>query len=587
MKANKQRGFPPPAGGAAPNARRATAHPAGAGATRRRLGRATRTAVIYLLLIGGSYLFALPFVWMVGTSFKVDREMFGEAITFFPAKPVPAPASPYLDPRYYPEPEAGDYGRVRSTILRTLRERDLGLPAETHRLEQAPSIIASGIFKRLKETLPADVWRQPDAELASTVRAHITDALVAEVRRKTFRHLAFGSVRVRSFDVQESDVTRGRPIGAFWNVRAGPGRLVDRPASALPEADLVYDFRAEGKQEVVLSSTFDLPFLAQRLYRIQISLQPDDSWHALDFFVEKNGKRYRTVRPRDTGRFRSTVVTLQEYGPDDAVDATQLKLWIPYREVDAGPQYVSDPQRVKVTAVLRESSQLDAWLFKCLRNYRRALDYMPFWRYAATSAYIVILNIIGNIFSCSLVAYAFARLHWPGRNVGFGLMMATMMIPPQVTMIPFFLIIKHIGWYNTLLPLWAISFFGNAFNIFLLRQFMKGIPRDLEDAARIDGCHFLHIYWYVIMPLIKPTLAVISIFTFMTVWNDFMGPLIFLSDQRLYPLSLGLYALNVQEGGNFGMMMASALLMTLPVIVIFFFAQRYFIQGVTLTGMKG
>lgn len=116
---------------------------------------------------------------------------------------------------------------------------------------------------------------------------------------------------------------------------------------------------------------------------------------------------------------------------------------------------------------------------------------------------------------------------------------------------------------------------------------MKGIPRDLEDAARIDGCNFLQVYWHVIMPLIKPTLACIAIFTFMGVWNDFMGPLIYLSDQTLYPLSLGLYALNVQEGGNYGMMMAGSFLMTLPVVVIFFFAQKYFIQGVTLTGMKG
>ena len=166
-------------------------------------------------------------------------------------------------------------------------------------------------------------------------------------------------------------------------------------------------------------------------------------------------------------------------------------------------------------------------------------------------------------------------------------MMATMMIPPQVTMIPYFLIIKHLGWYNTLNPLWVVSFFGNAFSIFLLRQFMKGIPRDLEDAARIDGCNFMQVYWHVIMPLIKPTLACIAIFTFMGVWNDFMGPLIYLADQPLYPLSLGLYALNVQEGGNYGMMMAGSFLMTLPVIIIFFFAQKYFIQGVTLTGMKG
>jgi multiple sugar transport system permease protein len=167
-----------------------------------------------------------------------------------------------------------------------------------------------------------------------------------------------------------------------------------------------------------------------------------------------------------------------------------------------------------------------------------------------------------------------------------------MMVPWQVTMIPYFLIVKSLGWYNTLYPLWVGSFFASAFNVFLLRQFLRGIPRDLEDAAKIDGCGFWRVYWYVMLPLVKPTLAAIAIFTFMGVWNDFMGPLIYLSDQRLYPLSLGLFALNVETSTNLGasslgIMMAGSLLMTLPVIVVFFFAQKYFIQGVTLTGMKG
>ena len=201
--------------------------------------------------------------------------------------------------------------------------------------------------------------------------------------------------------------------------------------------------------------------------------------------------------------------------------------------------------------------------------------------------------MIGTLFSCSLVAYSFARLQWPGRNFCFALMLATMMIPGQVTMIPYFLIVRALGWYNTLYPLWIGNFFAAAFNVFLLRQFLRGVPRDLEDAAKIDGCGFWRIYWHIMLPLVRPTLAVIGIFTFMAAWNDFMGPLIYLSDERLYPLSLGLYALNVSThgvssgAGSFGVVMAGSLLMTLPVIVTFFFAQRYFLKGVALTGMKG
>ena len=142
------------------------------------------------------------------------------------------------------------------------------------------------------------------------------------------------------------------------------------------------------------------------------------------------------------------------------------------------------------------------------------LDHIPLWDYTKTSLFLVVVSIGLTLVSCSLVAYAFARLQWPGREVCFVLMLATMMIPPQVTMIPHFLIWKSLGAYDTLLPLWGGHAFGNAFFIFLLRQFMKGIPRDLEDSARIDGCGFLRIYWHIILPLIKPSLATIAIFTF-------------------------------------------------------------------------
>jgi ABC-type glycerol-3-phosphate transport system permease component len=253
---------------------------------------------------------------------------------------------------------------------------------------------------------------------------------------------------------------------------------------------------------------------------------------------------------------------------------------------------VQAPNQIKITLELEQRNAWQAWSAKLLRNYRLTLDYIPFWRYVATSLFLIILNLAGTLFSCSLVAYSFARLQWPGRTTCFALLLATMMLPPQVTMIPQFLLFQKLGWYNTLKPLWVMSFFASAFSVFLLRQFLKGVPRDLEDAARLDGCGFFRIYWHIMLPLIKPTLAAIAIFTFLASWNEFMMPLIYLSDQRLYPLSFGLYAFQIQSlqpgtSAGIGMLMAGSLLMTLPVIAIFFFAQRYFLQGVTLTGLKG
>jgi multiple sugar transport system permease protein len=236
---------------------------------------------------------------------------------------------------------------------------------------------------------------------------------------------------------------------------------------------------------------------------------------------------------------------------------------------------------------IRPSSTLGAICGKVERNYGRAFRSIPFWTYVGNSVLLVVLQLVGALFSSSFVAYAFARLQWPGRALAFGILLSTMMIPGQVTMIPSFVIWRSLGWYNTLNPLWVPAWFGSAFFIFLMTQNMKTIPRELEEAARIDGLNAIQTWWYVILPLVKPTLAAIAIMVFMGAWNDFMGPLVMLRDQSRFPLSLGLFSMNLDQGGDSTLIMAGNMLMTLPVILIFFLFQRYFIEGVNVTGMKG
>jgi multiple sugar transport system permease protein len=166
-------------------------------------------------------------------------------------------------------------------------------------------------------------------------------------------------------------------------------------------------------------------------------------------------------------------------------------------------------------------------------------------------------------------------------------MLATIMLPAQVTMIPTFVIWKKLGWYNTLNPLWVPAFFGGAFFIFLMVQAMKTLPRELEESARIDGLSHLQTWYYIILPQVKPVMAAIAIMTFMWSWNEFMGPLIYLRDQSKFPLSLGLFTLRIDSFGDWTMIMAGNVLMTLPVVVMFFVFQRYFVQGMTMSGIKG
>lgn len=220
-------------------------------------------------------------------------------------------------------------------------------------------------------------------------------------------------------------------------------------------------------------------------------------------------------------------------------------------------------------------------------NYPDAVSYISFFLYLRNTITIAVLATIGVLISSSLVAYSLARIPWPGRNVLFILTVATLMLPFQVTLIPLFIVFKNFGWINSFLPLIVPHWFGGALYIFLLRQFFMTIPMELSEAARIDGARELRIYASVILPLAKPALATVAIFEFIARWRDYLGPLIYLSDQKLYTLSLGIYEYRSQYGAEWGLLMAASVLITLPIILLFFFLQKTFVQGIALTGIKG
>jgi len=191
------------------------------------------------------------------------------------------------------------------------------------------------------------------------------------------------------------------------------------------------------------------------------------------------------------------------------------------------------------------------------------------------------------LLSCTLVAYGFARLEAPGKNVLFTVLLATLMLPAPVTMIPKFILFNKLGWVNTFLPLTVPAWFGEAYAIFLMRQFFLSIPRELEEAARIDGASTFQVIRYVIVPLSVPVLTVIAVLTFKDNWNDFMNPLIYLNDAKLYTLAVGLAFFNGQFDVDMNLLMAASVVVMLPLVILFFIAQRAFVEGITLTGLKG
>ena len=221
------------------------------------------------------------------------------------------------------------------------------------------------------------------------------------------------------------------------------------------------------------------------------------------------------------------------------------------------------------------------------RNYTDVFFYAPFHRYFLNTLLITSTWVIGAVLTSSLAAYAFARLRAPGRDALFMIMLSTMMVPGMVRLIPTYIVFAKLDWIDTFLPLTIPSLLGSAFYIFLLRQFFMTIPMELEDAALIDGCSRFGIWWKIVLPLAKPALATVTIFSFMGAWNDFLGPLIYLNNRKLYTLAIGLMVFTRAHGSEGGLLMAASTMMITPIILLFFLAQKQFVQGIVLTGIKG
>jgi multiple sugar transport system permease protein len=224
-------------------------------------------------------------------------------------------------------------------------------------------------------------------------------------------------------------------------------------------------------------------------------------------------------------------------------------------------------------------------------NYRVVLfESFPFARYVFNSVVVAVASVAGDVLSSAFIAYGFAQLRFPGRRILFLLMISTMMFPFAVRMIPLFLIFKELDWINTWYPLIVPSFFGtHAFFIFLFHQFFLGMPKALLESARIDGANEFQIWWRIVLPLSKPAIAVVAVLAFEQSWSDFMSPLLYLNDSKMYTLPMGLYSLISGDdvASNWHLVMAATMTMILPVIVVFVLAQRWFVRGVSMSGLKG
>jgi ABC-type glycerol-3-phosphate transport system permease component len=272
----------------------------------------------------------------------------------------------------------------------------------------------------------------------------------------------------------------------------------------------------------------------------------------------------------------------------------KIKKGVVYIILSAGGVLMIAPLVWTVSTSLKTLPQLNIWPPALIpdpiawENYPKALTILPFALYFRNTITVTVFVLIGHLISCSLVAYGFARLRFPGRDILFIVMLGTIMVPFVVTLIPLFIIFSRIGWINTFLPLIIPGFLGYPVYVFLLQQFFKSIPMDIADAAKLDGCSEINIWWRIMLPLSKPVLTVIAVFSIQFTWNDFLGPLIYLQKPQLRTMALGLYYYRNMPGQlpMFHYLMAISVVMVIPMLVLFAFFQRYFIHGVILTGIK-
>jgi ABC-type glycerol-3-phosphate transport system permease component len=220
-------------------------------------------------------------------------------------------------------------------------------------------------------------------------------------------------------------------------------------------------------------------------------------------------------------------------------------------------------------------------------NYLEVFKLVPFEKFIFNSFYVTIMGTLGAVISSVMVGFALSRIRWPGRQVVFAVLMATLMLPGIVTLVPVFIMFKQIQWVGTFYPLWVPSWFGGAFYIFLIRQYMMTLPIELDEAARIDGASHFRVLWQVIAPLCGPAIASVAIFSFLGHYNDFMGPLIYISNNEMYTLPVGLLWIQGRFGNYWHLVMAASMMSITPVIALFFVAQRYFVQGIQFTGLAG
>lgn len=568
----------------------------------RRKGQRVETKIFrgtgYLLLVAAAFCTMVPLLWLLTSSFKTANEIFAVPIQWFPSLPPRVASSPYVVEDAYPKiekPEMVDetaWEGLQSELTQAIwRKAESHIAANTQlsnyvSSEQLQTEMIEGLWQQLVTTLPDEVWRDTTISVVTAVQDAVIPEMVDTIWGSVYREIAIGTLQIEDLDFNRT------PIEAVkWEAASETSPQIRPSEDTQTVANLSYNF--QDSDTLQISAAIPTPVPIERIRRVTLPVRGDASYHRLSLSVSvlqfgntTNGIAYQPTRSfvlesalwKDVvwrlhgipGELESSHITMQQVETDVAVQSTV--------GTDTGNQLF-------LQLTIHQPSYPSIVWDKLTSNYRNLWKTVPYNRYFINSVFIATASTLLTLFFCSLGGYAFAKYQFRGQKILFGILLASMMVPFQVLLVPLFGLMYDIGWLNSYKAI-IIPFSVGAFGVFLMRQFIVTIPSELLDAARIDGCSEFGIYYRIVLPIIKPALGALTIYSFLGSWNGYLWPLIILRDEAKYTLPIGLANLVGIYRQDYGMLMAGTLLSLMPIVILFLAMQREFVQGITLGSVK-
>lgn len=558
-----------------------------------RVQRKVFIGIGYPLLVVAAFCTMVPLLWLLSSSFKTADEVFAVPIRWFPKLPPRITSSPYILTDVYPKikrPTTVDPDtwktlkpKLESVIWKNVQEHITTNPRLTpsNFSEDLQTEMTEGVWQQHVATLPTDVWNGTTESIINQVEDSIIPETIDTIWNSVYRQVNLGTIEIEDIEFNRMEIESIK-----WETDSDTLKQIQESDVQEPITALSYDFQNESN--VRLTTTISALVPIDRIRRIILPVQGDASYHHLSLTVTVNGTTYQPTYPfvLDTALQKDTVWRLHGIPGELESSHIPMRQFVSKQELLKSETALPDTEnKLLLQLTIHRPSYLSIVWNKLTSNYRNLWKTVPYNRYFINSVFIATASTLLTLFFCSLGGYAFAKYQFRGKTILFGILLASMMVPFQVLLVPLFGLMYDIGWLNSYKAI-IIPFSVGAFGVFLMRQFIVTIPSELLDAARIDGCSEFGIYYRIVLPIIKPALGALTIYSFLSSWNGYLWPLIVLRDEAKYTLPIGLANLIGIYRQDYGMLMAGTLLSLLPIVILFLAMQREFVQGITLGSVK-